>query len=42
MSETPLKAAPAPTRGSANEQVLAGELGYSKDDLNIFSDRGVI
>ncbi|MBI5288109.1 MAG: CoA transferase [Chloroflexi bacterium] len=42
MSETPLKAAPAPARGSANEQVLAGELGYSKDDLRILSDRGVI
>jgi crotonobetainyl-CoA:carnitine CoA-transferase CaiB-like acyl-CoA transferase len=42
MSETPLKAAPAPIRGSANEQVLADELGYSNADLNIFSDQGVI
>jgi len=42
MSETPLRASAAPSRGGANEQVLAGELGYSKDDLRILSDRGVI
>jgi crotonobetainyl-CoA:carnitine CoA-transferase CaiB-like acyl-CoA transferase len=42
MSETPLKASAPPARGSANEQVLAGELGYSNDDLRILSDQGVI
>ncbi|HEX5480192.1 MAG TPA: CoA transferase [Dehalococcoidia bacterium] len=42
MSGTPLTEAPAPRRGEANEQVLADELGYSKDDLRIMSDRGVI
>jgi crotonobetainyl-CoA:carnitine CoA-transferase CaiB-like acyl-CoA transferase len=42
MSETMPSASPAPAKGSANEAVLAGELGYSKDDLNIMSDRGVI
>lgn len=42
MSGTPLIEAPAPQRGGANEQVLADELGYSKDDLRIMSDRGVI
>jgi crotonobetainyl-CoA:carnitine CoA-transferase CaiB-like acyl-CoA transferase len=42
MSETPLHAAPAPERGSANVAVLVDELGYEKGDLTILSDRGVI
>jgi crotonobetainyl-CoA:carnitine CoA-transferase CaiB-like acyl-CoA transferase len=42
MSEKPLKAAPAPERGSANVAVLIDELGYEKGDLTILSDRGVI
>jgi crotonobetainyl-CoA:carnitine CoA-transferase CaiB-like acyl-CoA transferase len=31
MSETPLRASAAPALGSANEEVLSGELGYTKD-----------
>jgi crotonobetainyl-CoA:carnitine CoA-transferase CaiB-like acyl-CoA transferase len=42
MSETPLHAAPAPERGSANVAVLVDELGYEPGDLTILSDRGVI
>jgi len=42
MSETPLELRAAPERGSANEQVLVGELGYEKADLTVFSDSGVI
>ena len=41
MSETPLTSDPAPALGAANEQVLAGELGYDAGDLTILSDRGV-
>jgi crotonobetainyl-CoA:carnitine CoA-transferase CaiB-like acyl-CoA transferase len=41
MSETPFHAEPAPAKGSANGDVLA-EVGYSKDDMNILSDQGVI
>lgn len=42
MSGTPLTAAAAPARGEANADVLTGELGYTKDELTVFSDRGVI
>ena len=42
MSETPLRAGPAPVRGEANAQVLVDELGYEKEDLTVLSDRGVI
>ena len=42
MSATPLRFAPAPKLGSANEQVLVGEAGYEQSDLTILSDRGVI
>jgi formyl-CoA transferase len=42
MSETPLTASAAPALGSANEEVLVGELAYEKSDLTILSDRGVI
>lgn len=41
MSETMPAASAAPAKGSANDEVLA-EIGYSKDDMNILSDRGVI
>jgi crotonobetainyl-CoA:carnitine CoA-transferase CaiB-like acyl-CoA transferase len=41
MSGTPLRASPAPERGSANVAVLVDELGYEKGDLTILSDRGV-
>jgi crotonobetainyl-CoA:carnitine CoA-transferase CaiB-like acyl-CoA transferase len=42
MSETPLRTTAAPQRGSANSDVLVGELGYEQGDLTILSDRGVI
>ena len=42
MSETPLRASPAPERGADNVTVLVDELGYEKGDLTILSDRGVI
>jgi crotonobetainyl-CoA:carnitine CoA-transferase CaiB-like acyl-CoA transferase len=41
MSETPLVSGAAPAKGSANGEVLA-DIGYSKDDMNILSDQGVI
>jgi formyl-CoA transferase len=41
MSETPLESGAAPAKGRANGDVLA-EIGYSKDDMNILSDQGVI
>jgi crotonobetainyl-CoA:carnitine CoA-transferase CaiB-like acyl-CoA transferase len=42
MTETPLAMSPAPERGSANADVLVGELGYEQGDLTILSDQGVI
>lgn len=42
MSETMPAAAAPPTKGNANEAVLAGELGYSKDDTGVLADQGVI
>lgn len=42
MSETPLQSAPAPALGSSTADVLTTEAGYEKEDLTVFSDRGVI
>ncbi len=41
MSTTPLETRPAPARGEANADVLGGELGYEKRDLQVLSDQGV-
>lgn len=41
MSETPLRVGPAPALGQHTADVLA-EVGYSLEDINILSDRGVI
>jgi crotonobetainyl-CoA:carnitine CoA-transferase CaiB-like acyl-CoA transferase len=41
MSETPLASSPAPALGSANEQILLGELGYERGDLTVLTDQGV-
>lgn len=42
MSETPLVASAAPPLGEANADVLAGELGYTRDEVDALRDRGVI
>jgi formyl-CoA transferase len=41
MNETSFGSGPAPTLGQDNEAVL-GEVGYSREDLGILRDRGVI
>lgn len=41
MSETPLTMGPPPALGSANEEVIVGELGYEQGDLAVLTDRGV-
>lgn len=42
MSETPLEGGRAPTLGEHNVEILTGDLGYDKEELGIFRDRGII
>jgi crotonobetainyl-CoA:carnitine CoA-transferase CaiB-like acyl-CoA transferase len=42
MSATPLDATPAPHKGESTATVLMSDAGYTKEDLTVLSDQGVI
>jgi hypothetical protein len=42
MSATPLDATPAPQKGESTAGVLVSDAGYTKEDLTVLSDQGVI
>lgn len=42
MGTTPLDSAPAPAKGASTADVLMSDAGYTKEDLTVLSDQGVI